>query len=111
MENKPTTKSTWQTILTIAGVACCFTLLSLALLFRQVHNNLEPIAGQITAVSGNEITIEDKGGKETVLMLTAQTRMHGPLSDPAPGMFVQSFGTKLPDNTFRSKEIRLFETQ
>lgn len=109
MEHKHTSTVPHTILFFVAGAALFFAVVSFALLLMQARSTLEPVTGQIIAISGNEITIADKSGKETVLVITENTKIRSSIDTFAPGLFVYSFGTKLSNGFFESKGIRIIK--
>lgn len=102
-------KSLFKIISMWAGVAVLFFLISLAMLFIQVHSSADQISGKITSINQNEIIIVDAQGATTSLMINTDTKIRESTSQLSPGTYIHSIGTKTSDNTFQSRGIRVIK--
>ena len=101
----------WRSILSAAALA---TISVPALAQPPAPNpNAVRVAGTITAVSGDAVTVKAADGTETKVMLTATSTvvMNRPVSPDTiqPGSFVATANMQQPDGTGRSTELRIFE--
>lgn len=107
MEENTNHKSRRTIILIIIGTAIIFALISTTRLFQQVNHDDVQIAGQIVSISTDSVTIRDKKGNETILIVSGETKMSDSLDNLVPGQYVHSFGSKTDEGTFNSKDIRV----
>lgn len=109
MQNENKGKPTSKMILFVVGIMVLFTTISLVLLYMQTQNHAAHVAGEIVAIAANEITIVNRSGNETILIITEQTKMRSSVEDLASGVFVHSAGTRVDDTYFQSKGIRIIK--
>ena len=100
-----------RTIVIVVLAALAIAIFSSVFTFAQLRRNAHQMAGRVVRVEQSELIIADRRGRETVIVVTEDTRFRdgGTLAEQGiePGIHIHTFGERLDETTFESHRLRV----